>query len=59
MIFFSISIIWEIVKWVGCGWGWSGQGQYFLGRDLFLVQGTKAFQREYYMYILWQKYLKK
>ena len=37
---------------VGCGRGRAGRGQYFMGRDLFLVQGTKDFQRECYMYIV-------
>ena len=40
----------------GCGRGQAGQGHYFLDQNLFLLQGTKSFQQEYHMYIVWQKY---
>ena len=38
--------------------GSGGSGSVFFGSGIFLVQGTKAFQREYHMYIVWQKYSK-
>ena len=33
----------EIIKWVGCGLGWAGWGQYFLGREYSWYKVRKLF----------------
>ena len=43
-------LIKKIIYWVRCSQCRACQGLSLLGQNLFLVQGTKAFQQEYHIY---------